>query len=352
MWNRRSFAKVLAVGTVGATTGLAAPRQDEQRSRGVSRRPIVKPKRLSTGDTVGMIAPASAAWDSDTLQYAREQFEALGLKVRVGQHAHERHGYLAGRDEDRAADVNAMFADEKIDGIVCFDGGWGSPRILPLLDYGVIARHPKVFVGFSDVTPMLIAIHQRTGLVTYHGPVGVSPFEPYTVENFRRVIMTAEPAGVLAPPPKRKDVLVDRTNRIVKIAGGRATARLVGGNLTMIAATMGTPYEIETDGAILFLEDVREKLYRVDRMLTQLSLGGKLSRLAGVAFGRCTDCGADGPSFSLEELLRHHLGARNIPVLTGLSFGHIEQKLVLPVGTRATLDADAGTLSLDEAAVV
>lgn len=347
MMNRRSFARVLTLTAAGSA--VASPLHAAHSRRSAVR--TIKPRRLSEGDTVGMVLPASATFERDRIKLGQEQLEALGLKVELGKHVYDRHGYLAGTDEDRAADINRMFADERIDGIVAYTGGWGSPRLLPLLDYDVIRRNPKVFVGFSDITALLVAIQQKTGLITFHGPVAASTFEKYSVENFRKVVMEAQPAGVLAPPPKRADVLVERVNRITRIAGGKASGQLTGGNLTLVAATMGTPYEIETEGKILFLEDRGEELYRIDRMLTQLHLGGKLSRLAGFVFGRCTDCTFKGPGFSLEDLLFERFEQLGIPAISGLSFGHIEQKLTLPLGVRATLDGDAGTLSLDEAAV-
>jgi len=164
-------------------------------------------------------------------------------------------------------------------------------------------------------------------------------------------VMTAEPAGTLAPPPKKMAELIDRTNRIIRLAPGKGSGKLVGGNLTMIATAMGTPYDIDTTGAILFLEDVTEELYRVDRMLTQLALAGKFDKIAGFVFGRCSRCDYKGPTFSLEEILRDRFGSLRVPAISGLSFGHIEQKLTLPIGIGATLDAEAGTLTIDEAAV-
>lgn len=344
MIDRRTFSRLLAVAAsaipfASSAHTIASPRR------------IVKPKRLAEGDTVGLVLPASAVFESDEVMIAKEQLEILGFRVVIGSHALDRHGYFAGTDRDRAADLNRMFADDRIAGIVCYTGGWGSPRVLPHLDYELIARKPKVLIGFSDITALLNTIHQRTGLVTFHGPVGGSAFNEYTLENFRRVVMTAEAPGVLAQPPKKPNELVDRTNRILRVSPGKATGRLAGGNLTLLAALMGTPYEIDTRGAIVFTEDVREELYRIDRMLTQLALGGKFADAAGVVFGRCTDCSFRGSSFSLEDILRDRFGGAGKPMISGLSFGHIENKLTLPVGVKATLDADAGTLSIDEAAV-
>lgn len=343
MIDRRNFALLslaAAAVSVGPRTSAIAPRTP------------IRPKRLAEGDTLGLVSPASAAFEDDNIVMAKELLEALGFKVVIGEHAFDRHGYFAGTDRDRAADLNRMFADDRIAGIFCYTGGWGSARILPLLDYDLIRRKPKVLIGYSDVTALLNAIHQRTGLITFHGPVASSTFEPYTLENFRKVVMTAEAAGVLPLPPKKPDALVDRTNRVLRLAPGKATGRLAGGNLTILSTLMGTPYEIDTNGAIVFLEDTHEDLYRIDRMLTQLALAGKFDRAAGVVFGRCTDCGYRGPTFSLEEILRDRFGSMKIPALSGLPIGHIETKMTIPVGATATLDADAGTLAIVEPAVV
>lgn len=344
MLNRRDFARVLSLTAAAAAT---LP----QSAATLSPSPI-KPKRLSPGDTLGLVLPATAAFESDEIAYAREQLEAIGFKVKIGAHAYDRWGYFAGRDRDRADDINRMFADDSIAGVVCYTGGWGSPRVLPYLDYDLISRHPKVIIGYSDISALLNAIYKRTRLVTFHGPVGGSTFDPYTLANFQRVVMTAAPAGVLTSPDKKPAELIDRTNRVIRLAPGKASGRLVGGNLTMIASLMGTPFEVDTTGTIFFLEDVREELYRIDRMLSQLALAGKFDRVAGVVFGRCSQCDYKGPTFSLEDILRDRFGSLRAPVISGLSFGHIDQKLTLPIGVMATLDGDAGTLTIDESAVV
>jgi len=194
-------------------------------------------------------------------------------------------------------------------------------------------------------------VRKECNLVTFHGPVGGSTFDPYTLDNFRRVVMTASPAGAQVPPPKRPNDLVDRFNRVVRLAPGKASGWLVGGNLTMFASLMGSPYVPSTDGAILFLEDTHEEPYRVDRMLNQLALAGIFRGIKGFLWGRCTDCEAKGTSFSLEEILRDRFSSLGVPVLSGLSFGHIESKMTLPLGVTATIDGDAGTFTIDEAAV-
>ncbi len=339
MLNRRDFAKLSL-----ATLAIAAAPAPAKVSN--------KPKRLAPGDTVGLVLPASAELTGDEIAFARDQMKAIGFNVVIGAHAYDRWGYLAGHDRDRADDINKMFADDKVSGVVCFTGGWGSPRLLPYLDYDLIARKPKVVLGYSDITALLNAIHKKTRIVTFHGPVGGSNFDPYSLENFKRVVMTAEPAGELTPPAKKPNELVDRVNRIVKLAGGKASGRFVGGNLTMVHSLMGTPYEVETNGAILFLEDVHEEPYRIDRMLTTLALAGKLDHLAAFVWGRCSDCKIMGPSFSIEDILRDRFGSAPYPAISGLSFGHIEQKLTIPIGVLGTVDADAASVTIDEAAVV
>lgn len=346
-WTRRGFAGA-AVGALTLTGVGRLAARPRLRSDALLRPPVLRP-----GDRLGLVLPAGLEFEPSRIDLARRQLEALGFEVQVGQHARRRVGSLAGTDAERADDLNAMFADESIRGVICHRGGWGTPRILPRLDFDLIRRHPKVLIGFSDITALLNAVHQETGLVTFHGPNGATALRPYTLDGFRRAVMSTEPLGTLANPAKRDDELVNRSWPLVTFRGGRATGPLVGGNLTLIAASMGTPWEIETEGRILLLEDVREELYRIDRMLTQLALGGKFDRVAGVAFGTCNDCPrGSGPTFSLEEILEHHFANRGVPVVSGLAFGHVREMMTLPLGLEATLDADAGTLTFDRAAVV
>jgi len=207
MWNRRDFARLLSL-TAAAATTLGATTQ---------RRTLQKPKALAPGDTVGLVLPATAAATMDEIAFAKDQLEAIGFKVVLGKHVYDRWGYFAGRDRDRAADINAFFADDAIAGVVCYTGGWGSPRVLPYLDYDLIARKPKVLIGFSDITALINAVHQRSGLVTFHGPVGGSTFEPYTLDNFKRVVMTASPAGLLAMPSKKPNEITSSGSSVFLI---------------------------------------------------------------------------------------------------------------------------------------
>ncbi len=347
--NRRDFVRTATV----AGAALAAPvsiAQSALKEKSSSPK-LVKPPRLQPGDTVGIVLPATAEFETHELEIGVEQVRALGFEPRLGANAAAKHGYFAGTDQQRAADINAMFGDPKVKGMFA-NGGWGSPRVLPLLDYGVIRRSPKVLIGLSDATALLNAIQQKTGLVTFHGPNAFSSFDSWTIDTMKRAIMSAEPIGTLENPPKRESDLIQRRFRTWTIRGGRATGRIAGGNLSLLAALMGTPYEVDTEGAILFLEDVREAIYRVDRMLTQLALGGKFSKLSGVVFGDCSNCPATESRFGLEDVLRDHFERLGVPVFAGLAFGHVEQKLTLPIGLQATIDADAGTVTIAESAVV
>ena len=351
-WSRRRFTGAAAVGWLVLATRARGVSSQAAPAMGPSQ-PVLRPPVLREGDRLGLVLPAGLEFEASRIDLARRQLEALGFEVQVGPHARRRVGSLAGTDAERADDLNAMFADDDVRGVICHRGGWGTPRILPLLDYESIRQNPKVLIGFSDITALVNAVHQETGLVTFHGPNGATPLRPYTLDGFRRAVMSTEPLGVLANPAKREDELVNRTWPRVTFRGGRATGPIVGGNLTLLAASMGTPWEIETAGRILLLEDVREELYRVDRMLTQLALGGKFDELAGVAFGTCNDCPrGSGPTFSLEEILGHHFAGLGVPVVSGLAFGHVREMMTLPIGLEATLDADEGTLTFAGSAVV
>jgi muramoyltetrapeptide carboxypeptidase len=316
---------------------------------------MIRPKVLKKGDTVGLVTPSTYVSSPDEIATALRTAEYFGLKVKMGANVRKRHGYLGGSIAERAADVNAMFADPEVKAIFAIRGGYGSAQILPALDYEAIARHPKIFQGYSDITAMHLAIHQRTGLVTFHGPVMLSGFSNYTIEHFRRALFETKPVGAVTNPIESNPLRPNHTLRAVR--GGVATGPIVAGNLTLISTTMGTPYEIDTRGKILCLEDVGEEPYAMDRMLTQLRLAGKLDAAAGIVFGECARCtprefrpGFDS-TFSLGEIVDDILGGLKIPVLAGLTFGHTADQLTLPLGCRATLDADKGTLTIEEAGV-
>lgn len=323
----------------------------------------VFPKALRSGMTVAIVTPSSPGGGLADTDWGVEIVKALGFKPKVFPHVGEATRYLAGPDEHRAADINAAFADPSVDGIFCLHGGYGASRILPLLDYEAIRKNPKVLCGYSDITALLNAIHRLTGLVTFHGPVGSEVQTDYTLASFRKVIMTAQPAGRGAEPPAPKgppkEIVVDKENWIYKLAPGKGKGRLVGGNISVFSTLVGTPFEPELKGRILFLEEVGEDPYRIDRWLTQFLLTGKLSGLAGVALGKFAHCtpGDYKPSYggqgqwTWQEVCKDRLGKLGIPVVANLVFGHVPDKATLPLGVMAELDGDAGTLTLLEAAV-
>ena len=298
-----------------------------------------KPPMLRTGDLVGLVAPAGPLSDAE-IQKGVRQVESLGLKVRLGKNASDQDGYLAGTDAQRAADFNEMARDRGVRGIIALRGGYGTMRILDHLDYRALAADPKVILGFSDMTAVVNAIALRSGIVTFHGAVAaLSTFTAVETAYLERALMSREPIGTLHAAGS------------TRLRGGRATGPLAGGNLSLVCALAGTPYAIPARGAILFLEETHEEPYRVDRMLQQLRLGGYFRDAAGIAFGACSHCDASGPALSLPDIYADTFGAANRPALYGAQIGHIRDQWVLPVGVAATLDADAGTLSIRESAV-
>jgi muramoyltetrapeptide carboxypeptidase len=325
-----------------ATVGPALPH-----GPGAVRREIIRPRRLRAGDLVGLVAPSGAIDDSQPAEIAHESLEAMGLRVREGQHVRARRGYLAGTDEQRAADLNAMIRDPEVRGIFAIRGGWGAARIVDRLDYDTLARDPKVLAGYSDITALHNAVHARTGLVTFHSPIAASSWAPYPYEHFRRVVFDAE-APTLTQAPDTGATLIPQQNRVRRIQPGRARGPLLGGNLTVLAHLVGTPYLPRFDGAILFLEDVSEAPYRLDRMLTQLKLAGILDAIAGFVFGRCTDCepGEGYGSLNLETVLMDHIAPLGVPAWFNAMIGHIRDQWTIPVGIDAELNADEGSIRL------
>jgi muramoyltetrapeptide carboxypeptidase len=303
-----------------------------------------------------MVAPSAAPNEPERIRFAIDTIESLGFKVKPGAHLFDREGYLAGSDAARADDLNAMFADDGVDAIWCVRGGYGASRILPALDYALMQRKPKALIGYSDITALHVAIHRHAGLVTFHGPVAFRAFTPYSLGELKRVLWTGEtPVRLGGPPPfERAEGRVDWENRVATLVPGTARGRLLGGNLCLMSHLCGTPYFPDLRGAILFLEDVEEAYYRIDRMLTQLWLSGALAGVAGVAFGKFTNCNSS-PFFlqnrPLDDILAERCRALGVPAVSGIMVGHIEDQTTLPVGCLAELDADAGTLTLLEPGV-
>jgi muramoyltetrapeptide carboxypeptidase len=312
----------------------------------------VKAPRLRPGDKVGLINPAWAVNEESDLEIVKEVVIALGLKYTLGKHVLDRYGYLAGKDQDRAADVNAMFADSSVNCILAVRGGSGCNRILPLLDYDLMSKNPKVVIGYSDITSLLMAIYARCNMVTFHGPVGISTWNQFSVDYFKRILFGGE-AVTMHNPTTTGDSLVQTKDRIGTITPGVARGRLVGGNLSVLASMVGSQFLPDWKDGVLFLEDDGEKTHRMDRMLTQLKLSGILDQISGVVFGKCTNCGPDEGygSLTLEEVLNDHIRPLRIPAWSGAMIGHIENKFTVPLGVQAEIDAERGTIQMLEPAV-
>ncbi len=348
--SRRNF-----IGGVAAASALGAVYPGSLLSA-EDKKEIIKPARLNQGDTVGLIAPASAAFEPSTIRVGVETMQSLGYKVKVGKHISEKYGYLAGTDKQRVDDLHRMFKDDDVKAIVALRGGYGSMRLLNQIDYDLIRKNPKILLGYSDITSLNLGIFAQTGLVTFHGPVAISSFSDFTTKYFNKICSSPEPIGLIAHPEPGNPLRP--TAHLSTIRPGKASGKLVGGNLTLLTALLGTPYDVDMRGAILFLEETGEEPYDIDRMLTQLILAGKLDHVAGVVFDKCPDCKpgdykpAFNITFSLEEVLIDRLGKLNCPVLYGLNLGHEADKPTLPNGIQVTLDATNKTLSFDEGAVI
>jgi muramoyltetrapeptide carboxypeptidase len=350
MKNRRAFLRE----TAGIAAGSLLATGPKPHVPAAEAETMTKPRALAPGDTVGLITPSSYVFDLWRLDLIPPRLEPLGLKCKFGRNVRARRGYLAGTERERLEDLHAMFGDPEVAAVFCVGGGYGTERLLDRIDYELIRKNPKILLGYSDITGLHLAIGKKSRLVTFHGPVALSSLPEWTLAGLKKALFTAEPVGVVENPPE-KDALSPEFPRHT-VSPGRARGRSVGGNLTLISTTMGTPWEIDTKGKILLLEDTGEAPYRIDRMLVQLKLAGKLADCAGVVWGTCTDCEPSNSSFeinlSMSELLDDLLGDLGKPVLAGLVFGHTKEKATVPLGVEAELDAGAKTFALVEPATV
>lgn len=314
----------------------------------------IKPKKLKKGDTVGLIAPAGYLKENH-LKETRENLEGIGLKIYYTERISHRNGYLGGTDKERAEDINHMFANENVDAIFAVRGGYGCARMLDYIDYDIIKKNPKILIGYSDITSLLYAIYAKTGLVCFHGPVGTSTFNEFSVKNMKDVLMETK-APVVLESHEEAYTSEDPEYRFSVINSGKAEGVLAGGNLSIVASMVGTSYDVNLKDKILFLEEIGEDPYRVDRMLTQMELAGKFEGIRGFALGIFKDCSLKDEedkkkSFSLHEVLFDRLQKFNVPTIYGLSFGHVVNKFTLPFGVNAELNVDNRTLALLENSV-
>lgn len=320
-----------------------------------SRPYLIKPRRLQFGDVVGLIAPASPPADLTAVAQHMAALEKFGFKPELAPNAKKRLGFLAGTDEERADDLMRMFADRDIKAIFCLRGGYGSGRLLRLLDYHLIKRHPKILIGFSDITSLHCALFTRARLVSFHGPTlntSLTSDHPpaFVLQSLWRTVMEPSAAGSICEGYTQ--------NTISILKGGGASGQLVGGNLSVLCATLGTPFQPRFKDNLLFFEDVDEQPYNFDRMLTQLLNAGLLQQVAGVAVGINKNSkdpdAAKAKEYrqTLDDVLADRLKPLGVPVVTGLPFGHVRWNATLPFGIQARLDGEKGDLAIMEAAVI
>lgn len=346
MLSRRHFLQLAAI-----ASAVALPLQATK----ATNRPLLKPARLKPGAIVGIISPASATFVKEEINIVLDAVRGLGLVPQLAPHVSDRYGYLAGSDRDRAADINQFFQDPQIAALLPIRGGWGCSRILPYLDYEIIRKNPKIIIGFSDITALILGINARTQLVTFHGPHGLTSWRTSQTEYFRRVLFAGESVTIANPKDgDDSDRLMQVKNRIQTITPGVAKGKLIGGNLSVLSGIVGSPYLPNMKGAILFLEDTGENIYRLDRLMTHLKIAGVFDKLAGFIFGQCPGCtpDADYGSLTLEEVVWGHIQPLKIPAYYGAAIGHVENIVTLPIGLNVEIDAKAGTIKMLEPAVV
>ncbi|MFA6541158.1 MAG: LD-carboxypeptidase [Bacteroidota bacterium] len=308
----------------------------------------IKPAALKKGDLIGVVCPASPPSSVEKISRGVEYLERLGYRVTLGKNIDKVYGYLAGTNEERADDLNGMFADKNVKAIIAVRGGYGTPRILPFIDYSLIKKNPKILVGYSDLTALQLAIFQKTGLITFSGPmVGVEMFkgiDPFTEEHFWKTVTSTKKIGPIRLPAGRV---------FTSIRKGKSSGRLLGGNLSLITSILGSSYSPSYSGALLFLEEIEEELYRFDRMMTQLKIARIFDLSNGVLIGELTDVKASDtskPNLTLEQILADTFAGIKKPVMTGLVYGHVPKKLTIPVGAEAVMDAGKGTVTIIEPA--
>lgn len=348
--NRKKFITSLTAVTVGSTvlSPLSFPKSlvpDDS--------PLVKATRLKSRDKLGLVAPGSYISEEE-LQESIKNLNDLGFDVTYSKDVLLQTGYLAGTDKERAKDLMDKFTDKSVKGIVCARGGYGCTRILPLLNYNLIRSNPKVLIGYSDVTALLYGIYQQAGLITFHGPVGTSTFNEYSVNNFKKVLMNPERTETFNNSNSGSDENTYGVNTLVE---GKSKGRLIGGNLSIMVSLIGTRYDVSYSRKIIFIEEVGEEPYRIDRMLTQLIESGKLKHASGIMMGIFKDCEVKEKnpsfkkSFTLMEVLKDRLSNLKIPVIYGMSFGHVNDKFTIPFGALAELNTSDQTFTLLEKAV-
>lgn len=337
MPNRRDFVRWGMLGALMLGTSRFSARNVLSPTVRVSN-PLIPP-RLKPGDKVAVVGLAGAVWNQKVISSFKLILKNLGLTAWLAPSVYRRDGYLSGTDEERLKDLQQALLDPEIKAVFCIRGGWGTARLVEEIDWTWFTENPKIIIGFSDITYLINAINHRTGLVTYHGPVGNSGWNSFTVDALKKALFEAEPLQLSWTQSQALKAKIRRP--------GKATGALIGGNLCVFASMLGSPFFPDCQGKILVLEEIGEEPYRIDRMLTSLRLAGVFSQISGLVLGQFTDCSPASPqqSYSLSEVLHQHFGAAPFPVLSNAPFGHTENKWTLPLGIEASLDADLGTLT-------
>ena len=353
MSNRRSFLKkagALAATGAASVSGLHAMVPDQLKEK-AGQLPRLLPKRLEKGALIGLVTPGSSVSEKE-LDACVRKLEGLGFRTTYEDTVLSEYGYFAGPDRERADELMDMFKRKEVDGIWCVRGGYGSIRILDMLDYELIRQNPKVLIGYSDITAILTAVYQQSGLVTFHGPVGTSDFNSFSKRSLRRILM--DPRDTYRYPYKReKDSRENPEYDRYTLTAGIAEGELIGGNISVLDSIIGTAYEPDFKGKLAYLEDVGEKTYRIDKMVYHLLSGTNLKEAAGIVMGVFDDCNVNSlPTLSLKQALDDLLKPLDMPVSYGISFGHIKRQVTIPTGIRAIIDADKNAFRLLEPAVI
>ena len=349
---RRRFA-ALAVGLGGALLAPASLSAKPNASARPSRRRLLKPAALKRGDLVALFNPSGFA-DDALIQRSTVNLEKLGFRVMLSAHIRASRGNTAGTIGQRLTDLHTLFADREVRALWAARGGSGTAQILPYIDYALVARNPKIVIGYSDLTSLLLALYAKSGLVAFHGPVASSGFTPFTVAHLEATLIERRSPYVMSTADEHAKRAASEPNFVQRVLrGGSAEGTLMGGNLSVLTSLIGTPYLPNVKQSLLFLEEISEAPYRVERMLTQLAQSGVLDHASATMLGVFVkaDVASGEESLSLTQALDDHFVSRPIPGAYGLSFGHIASQWVLPIGVRARFDADAKSLTLLEPAV-
>lgn len=349
MLSRRKFIKntsaLTALSLVPFTVSMAGSKGEVSE---LNQR--IFPKRLKEGDMIGLITPGGPI-EEEQLEKTIKKLKILGFNTYYEDSVLSQYGYFAGTDRERADELMHMFVNDDVDGILCVRGGYGSIRILDLLDFEQIKQNPKVFMGYSDITALLTSIYEQTGLITFHGPLGISPFNEFTLKSFKKIVMN--PGNHYKYPYEREENTEDNPEfDVYTINGGKAEGELIGGNISVLDSMIGSKYEADFENKIVYLEEIEEKTYRVDKMLYHLLYATNLKKAAGIIMGVFSKCNInDEPRLTLKEAITDLLKPLGIPVAYGLAFGHIDTIVTIPNGVKARMNADKNTLKLLEKAV-